>query len=165
MKFNNYPPDEIKRIEEISEFNEKMEEFLTKERSILSTQANSFITNIKREYLTREKIEIIFNSQAEALSMREEVNDKISTYLTKLSRNNAKIKVIRQEKQVFYLTGFQLKVGATEKKDLIEAHLAQNERYSQLLEVHIDHLRNLNKILESFAFAVKNSVDLLNFLN
>jgi hypothetical protein len=47
-----------------------------------------------------------------------------------------KIKKIRQDKFIFYATGFGIKTNLGEKTLLIDAHLAENERGIQLIEIN-----------------------------
>jgi hypothetical protein len=49
-----------------------------------------------------------------------------------------KNKKIRQDKFVFYATGFGLKTNTGEKSILIDAHLAENDRNILLIENHIE---------------------------
>ena len=51
-----------------------------------------------------------------------------------------------------------------EKGILIDGHLAENERTMELIESHIQFLRDTVKNLESLGFAIKNMVELMNYL-
>ena len=107
----------------------------------------------------------ILEAQSISLSFRQEINEQISVFLSKRSREDIKIKKIRQDKFIFYATGFGIKTNLGEKTLLIDAHLAENERGIQLIENHIQFLRDTLKNLETFGFSIKNMIELLNYLN
>ena len=74
------------------------------------------------------------------------------------------MKKLKQDKFVFYATGFGLKTNLGEKALLIDAHIAENERNLQLIDVHVDFLRNSSKNLETLGYTIKNIIELMNYL-
>ena len=93
------------------------------------------------------------------------LNEQINTFLTKRSRETAKSKVLRQNKFVFYATGFGIKTNLGEKGILIDGHLAENDRQIEQIENYITFLRDTVKNLESLGFAIKNMIELLNYFS
>jgi hypothetical protein len=106
----------------------------------------------------------ILNTQALALSFRQVLNEEVNLFLNKRSKEATKIKRLRQDRFVFYATGFGIKTNMGEKGILIDGHLAENERAMEIIESHIQFLRDTVKNLESLGFAIKNMVELMNYL-
>jgi hypothetical protein len=104
------------------------------------------------------------DTQALALSYRQILNEQINFFLNKRSKETTKIKRLRQDKFVFYATGFGIKTNLGEKGILIDGHLAENDRSLEVIESHIQFMRDTVKNLESLGFAVKNMIELMNYL-
>ena len=83
---------------------------------------------------------------------------------SKRSKSESTLKTLTQDKFIFYSTGFGLKTNLGEKKMLIEAHIAENDRNMQLIEAHIDFLRETVKTLESYQYSIRNIISLMDFL-
>ena len=92
------------------------------------------------------------------------LNEQINFFLNKRSKETTKIKRLRQDKFVFYATGFGIKTNLGEKGILIDGHLAENDRSLEIIESHIQFMRDTVKNLESLGFAVKNMIELMNYL-
>ena len=102
--------------------------------------------------------------QSLALTYRQLINEQISFFLNKRSKEEVKIKKLKQDKFVFYATGFGLKTNLGEKGLLIDAHISENDRNIQLIENYIEFLRSSSKNLESLGYTIKNIIDLMNYL-
>ncbi len=56
-------------------------------------------------------------------------------------------------------------MGSTQQQaHLIEAHLSENERSVKMIETYIEFMRDTAKNLESLSFAIKNKIELMNYL-
>ncbi|NDF16673.1 MAG: hypothetical protein EB079_01715 [Verrucomicrobia bacterium] len=107
---------------------------------------------------TNDKLEEFFNEK------RLEWNKQINFFLNKRSRETTKIKRLRQDKFIFYATGFGIKTNLGEKGILIDGHLAENDRILELIESYIEFLRDTTKNLESLGYSIKNMIELMNYL-
>lgn len=158
-----YNNDELIRINNAKETNQKLEEFFSNKREEWTKQITPLFEDIKGAF-NAEKSQIIIDIQANALTFRQMINEEISFFLNKRSREEVKIKKLRQEKFVFYAVGVGLKTGTAEKSLLIDAHIAENERNIQLIENYIEFIRASSKNLESLGYTVKNIIELMNYL-
>ena len=160
---NLYPQEEIDRINKSKETNDKLEEFFNQKREEWNNNLSPLFDVIKNK-LTIENSTKVFESQATSLSYRQIINEQISFFLNKRSKEEVKIKKIRQDKFVFYALGVGLKTNAGEKSTLIDAHLAENDRTILLIENYIEFLRSSSKNLESLGYTVKNIIELMSYL-
>jgi hypothetical protein len=160
---NLYLPEEVERINKSKEQNDKFEEFFNDKRGTWNKNIEPLFVTI-RDNFTLEKKDKIIDVQSLALSYRQTINEEISYFLNKRSKEEVKLKKIKQDKFVFYATGFGLKTNMGEKSVLIDAHIAENERSLQLIDVHVDFLRNSSKSLEALGFTIKNIIELMNYL-
>lgn len=160
---NVFSPEEVERLKKIEEMNDRMEEFFSEKR----TQWNSSIEplfKIMRENFRPESTQKIIDIQASALSFRQVINEEISLFLNKRSKEDIKLKKLKQDKFLFYATGFGLKTNLGEKSILIDAHTAQLERTVQIIDTHIEFLRASSKNLESLGYSIKTVIELFNYL-
>jgi hypothetical protein len=160
---NAYTQEEIDRINKVKETNDKLEEYFLQRREEWNNNLSPLFDVIKMS-LTTENSQKILEVQSLALSYRQALNEQISFFLNKRSKEEVKNKKIRQDKFVFYATGFGLKTNTGEKSILIDAHLAENDRNILLIENHIEFLRNSSKNLESLGYTIKNIIELMNYL-
>ena len=158
-----YTPEEVERINKIKETNDKLEEFFNQKREEWNHNLSPLFDVIKISF-TLENSSKITEVQSIALSYRQSLNEQISFFLNKRSKEEVKNKRIRQDKFVFYATGFGLKTNLGEKSILIDAHLAENDRNILLIENHIEFLRNCSINLESLGYTIKNIIELMNYL-
>lgn len=158
-----YTKEEIDRIDKIKETNDKLEEYFQLRREEWNSNLSPLFDVIKMS-LTAENASKIFEIQSLSLSYRQVLNEQISFFLNKRTKEEVKNKKIRQDKLIFYATGFGLKTNTGEKSILIDAHLAENDRNILLIENHVEFLRNSSKNLESLGYTIKNIIELMNYL-
>jgi hypothetical protein len=92
------------------------------------------------------------------------LTEQISSFLDRRSKQDVKLKRIKQDKFIWYATSFGVKTNMGEKSLLIEAHVAEEQRNIELIENYIEFLRQTSKNLESLQFTIKNIIDLFNYL-
>lgn len=158
-----YNNEEIARIEQAKKLNDSLEEFFLKKREKWTEEILPLFETIKLSF-TSENASKITDCQSLALSYRQNINLEISLFLNKRSKEEPKIKKLKQDKFIFYATGVGLKTNMGEKSLLIDAHIGENDRYLQLIETHIEFLRNTSKSLESLGYTIKNIIELMNYL-
>lgn len=161
---NIYKEEELEKIKKAKETNEKLEDFFESKRHDWNETLDPLFQVLKIDLENPKNFKEIIEAQALALTYRQNLNDQISLFLTKRSKESSKIKRLRQDKFIFYATGFGIKTNLGEKSILIDGHLAENDRTMELIENYIEFLRSCVKNLESFGFTIKNMVDLMNYL-
>ncbi len=160
---NIFTPEELDRINKLRESNDKMEDFFKEKREEWSKNVNEIFDTIK-ENLSPSDFKKVTNAQALALSYRQALNEQISYFLNRRSREDVKLKKLRQEKFLHYATGFGLKTNLSEKSILIDGHTSESERSMELIESYVEYLRDTVKSLESFQYSIKNLVSLYEYL-
>lgn len=158
-----FSKEELENIAKIEETNNRMEEFFMDKRSQWNKEIEPLF-KIMKENFKPESSQKIIDIQATGLSFRQALNEEISLFLNKRSKEDVKLKKIKQDKFLFYATGFGLKTNMGEKSILIDAHTAQIERAVQLIDTHIEFLRASSKNLESLGYAIKTIIELFNYL-
>jgi hypothetical protein len=161
---NLYNQEESDRINKVKETNDKLEEFFNSKRTEWNDNTEPLFKSLSIDISNPNNSGKILDTQALALSYRQILNEQINFFLNKRSRETSKIKKLRQDKFVFYATGFGIKTNLGEKGILIDGHLAESDRCVEIIESHIDFLRVTNKNLEGLSFAVKNMIELMNYL-
>jgi len=160
---NLYPQEELDRINKIKETNDKLEEFFNDKREEWTKNVEPLFDVIKSNF-TLESYSKVIDSQATSLTFRQRVNEQISFFLNKRSKEEVKLKKVKQDKFMFYALGIGLKTSLGEKNTLIDAHISENERNIQLIENYIEFLRSTSKNLESLGYTIKNIIELMNYL-
>ena len=159
-----FTQDEIDRITKAKETNDKLEEYFNDKRVEWSKNVDPLFKSLALDFSLPTSHKEILNTQALALSFRQVLNEEVNLFLNKRSKESTKIKRLKQDRFVFYATGFGIKTNMGEKGILIDGHLAENERAMEIIESHIQFLRDTVKNLESLGFAIKNMVELMNYL-
>lgn len=158
-----YTQDELDRISKIKETNDKLEEFFNSKRIEWSKMIEPLFLVLRIEINTQTSKQIM-ETQALCLSYRQLLTEQISIFLDRRSKQDVKLKRIKQDKFIWYATSFGVKTNMGEKTLLIEAHVAEEQRNVELIENYIEYLRQTNKNLESLQYTIKNIVDLFNYL-
>lgn len=160
---NVYTPEEVERINKLKETNDRLEEFFNNKRAEWSKLIEPLFEILKLEINTQTSKQIM-ETQSLCLSYRQLITEQISTFLDRRSKQDVKLKRIKQDKFIWYATSFGVKTNMGEKSLLIEAHVAEEQRNIELIENYIEYLRQTNKNLESLQFTIKNIIDLFNYL-
>ena len=161
---NLYNQEELDRIKKAKETNDKLEEFFNEKRSEWNKNVDPVFKVLSTDLTNPSNSKHVLDAQAIALSYRQQINEQVNFFLNKRTKETAKIKKLRQDKFIFYATGFGVKTNTGEKGILIDAHLAENDRSLELIESYIEFLRDTVKNLESFSYSIKNMIELMNYL-
>jgi hypothetical protein len=160
----SYNKEEIDRINKTKETNDKLEEFFKEKRDDWNKNITPLFKVLSLDLSNPSNSKQLLDAQSIALTFRQEMNEQINFFLNKRSRETTKIKKLRQDKFIFYATGFGIKTNLGEKGILIDGHLAENDRSMELIEAHIEFLRDTIRNLESFGYSIKNMIELMNYL-
>jgi hypothetical protein len=159
-----YTPEELEKINKIKETNDKLEEFFNQRRIDWNKNIEPLFVVISSDITNPSNSRLLLDSQATALSYKQQIIEQINHFLNKRGREVSKVKKLKQDKFIFYATGFGVKTSLGEKGILIDGHIAEYDRTINLIESYIDYLRDTIKNLESFSFSIKHMIDLLNYL-
>ena len=121
---NLYNQEELDRINKTRETNDKLEEFFNEKRTDWNKNIEPLFKVLGVDLSNPSNAKEILNAQSYALTHRQNINEQINYFLNKRSRETVKIKKLRQDKFVFYATGFGIKTNLGEKAILIDAHVA-----------------------------------------
>ena len=161
---NPYSQDEFDRISKVKETNDKLEEFFNDKRAEWNKNVEPLFKIIRVDLTNPSSAKDIMEAQSSALSYRQAISEQVNFFLNKRSKETTKIKKLRQDKFIFYATGFGIKTNLGEKGILIDGHLAENDRSLELIESYIEFLRDTTKNLESLSYSIKNMIELMNYL-
>lgn len=160
---NVYTSEEVERINKLKETNNRLEEFFDGKREEWKNNLEPLFDVVRLDINT-DTAKKITECQAMCLSYRQMLNDQMSVFLGKRSKQTVKLKRLKQDKFIFYATGFGVKTNAGEKSMLIESHVSEEQRNIELIENYIEFLRQSNRNLESLQFTIKNIIELFNLL-
>ncbi len=160
---NIYSNEELEKISKLKDTNDRLEDFFNSKREEWSKMIQPLFDVLKFEITTKTSQQIL-DTQALCLSYRQSLTEQISIFLDKRSKQDVKLKRIKQDKFIWYATSFGVKTNMGEKTLLIEAHVSEETRNVELIENYIEFLRQTNKNLESLQFTIKNIIELFNYL-
>jgi len=161
---NIYSSEEIERIEKIREVNDKLEDFFADKRAEWNQNLEPLYISV-RTNITRETAQNMIQAQSDCVMYRQLINEQISNFLNRRSKQDVKLKRVRQDKFLWYATSFGVKTNVGEKTLLIEGHVAEEQRNLELIENYVEFLRATSKNLEGLQFTIKNIIELNNILN
>lgn len=164
LSLSAYDENEIKRIENTKTKNDELENFFKTKRENWNENLIPILKSLELDLSNPSNVKKIVEKQSISLSYKQMINDQINYFLNKRSREEVKLKKLKQEKFIFYATGFGLKTQVSEKSMLISAHISENTRKMELIESYIEFLRDTNKTLDNFGYSVKNIIELMNYL-
>lgn len=148
---------------------EKLNTFIEDTKTLedkLNNESNNWTKIVKHQTKSiYGDIKKLIEHQAEIISYNQIASEEVKKYVLLLSKNNTQIKELIKQRYEFYSTKYQLNVkNDTTKKSLVEADIARIRQRSELLEIHIQFLRDTVSNLESLNYAVKNRIELMNAL-
>lgn len=169
MSFSLYEKEELEAIAKKEESNNRMEDFFNNKREIWTKDIQPILETAKLTY-NSENAQKIVDLQVDALVHRERLQNEIAFYLQQLSKEKVKYKRQEQDKLVWYALGksplnIQGKVSNSQMSNIIDGHLVEAKRATEIIETHIEHLRSLVKMLTDVGYQVKNTIELYNFLS
>lgn len=161
---NVYSEEEVDRIQKVKDTNDRLEDYFKEKREKWSENIKPLFTVLSLDLSNPSSAKKLLEAQASALTFKQTLNEEVNYFLNKRSKEETKIKRLKQDKFIFYATNFGVKTNMGEKTLLIDAHIAENDRAMQMIEMHIDFLRDSGKNLEIFGYSIKNMIELMNYL-
>lgn len=159
-----YSQEELDRISKMKEKNDKLEEYFKERREEWSKNLDPIFKVLQVDLKSPSNLRIVIETQTNILTYKQLVNEQVAYFLNRISKEMTNVKKLRQEKFVYYATGYSLKTNTGEKNILIDAHIAEWDRGIEIIQTHIDFLRDTGKTIESIAFSIKNMIELINYL-
>ena len=111
---NVYNQEELDRIARIRDTNDKLEDFFKNKRQEWKELIEPLFQVLKIE-LNSQTSKQIMEVQSTCLTYRQLLTEQISHFLDKRSRQDVKLKKIRQDKFIWYATSFGVKTNMGEK--------------------------------------------------
>lgn len=154
-----------KQEKSVVSINEKYYKISVDTEEILKIQRKTWAEKIDPLIMSlKDNFDKIYELQAYALSYRHQIGDEISFYTTKLSKVIAEQRRVKKDKFISYTMKFQIKLNTTEKNICIDADTSEMERYIELLQMHVEFLREAIKTIDNLNFGVKNKLALMEYL-
>ena len=99
--------------------------------------------------------------QAEVISVYQRVSENIKNMVYQLAKLMPKIKALKKQRFEYYAGALApYPNNASERNKLIEWDVALYDRKKDILDGHIDHLRNTLKNVDNMNFTIKNKIEL-----
>jgi len=108
---NVYDKAELERIKKVNESNDRMEEFLSNQREELEKNIEPLFKVLSIKFNDRESLGSVMDTQAVSLVHRQSISEKITFFLNRRSKESIKLKKLKQDKFIFYATGFGVKTN------------------------------------------------------
>jgi len=102
--------------------------------------------------------------QADVLSLRQKLQEDITMYMNRLAKEMSKFRKAKADRLEFYMHGFGIKTASTERTAMIDRDLSEKKRNVELLESHIEFLRESRYSCDQIQYAVKNLVGLMAYI-
>lgn len=139
--------------------NDKIQDFLEQQRLKWSNEIQPLFTALKSGD-PKEFIDL----QANALSLRQRLVDEISIYLNKISKDRTKLNKSSADRIEYYMHGFGMKHTDRQQREMIDRDLAQMKRSMELLESHVDFLRETKIGCDNIGYGVKNRLGFMAYI-
>lgn len=146
-------------LEELSYNNDCIEVFFEKQHSYYSA-----LLNKAYEKLAERDYKMFAPLSARVLAIRQSIQDDITKNMSKLSKANSKYRQTYGDRVDYYTTGFGLKVSDSTRKNLIERDLSERIRQKEMIENHIEFLRECRISCDQIGYAIKNLTQLSGLL-
>lgn len=138
---------------------QKTEDFLEKQRASWNRKLDPLYNKLKQDP------DSLLELQSTVLSYRQMITEEIAMFMNKLSRDIVLMKNAKSDRYMFYATGFGLKTNLQEKKLLIDSELAELEHKKEILETHLEFLKEAKVMCDNLGWAVKNRIEIYNLVS
>ena len=113
---NPITQEEKDRIDKVKKKNENMEQFFVEKRAQWNKSSEEIYTIVSIDLSATSSAKEVFEAQAKALTLRQQISDTINYFINKRSSESSNLKALIQEKTVYYLIGFPVKASAGSSK-------------------------------------------------
>jgi len=120
---------------------------------------NETITNMAKKLSCSSKDVVAL--QSDVSSQRQQINEQIKARSYDLYKMMPKIKSARKQRFEYYAGALSpYATNSSERTKLIEWDLATLDHKKDILDVHIEFLRESMKVMDNIGFAIKNKISL-----
>jgi hypothetical protein len=113
----------------------------------------------------RGNIQKIPEVESDIINYKQLADADIRKYSLMLYKDNSSLKPLKKKRFEFYMTSYQIKLkNSSDIKGLVEADIAKIQYKLDVLEAHINFLRDTSSNLKTLSYSVKNRIELLNIL-
>ena len=170
--FSFFDKEEIARIFETNQSNDRIEELLNKKIQNWKSEIDP-LTKLMNVTFNAENAKKVMEVQSTALSLRLKLIDEMAIYAQLRLKESVKYKKLYHEKSIWYSLGGLPGSCPIKVKEhfnpqaitkLIDAHVAESERTMELIEIHIESLKAFAKALSDIGYNIKNMIEYNNFL-
>ena len=156
LDYNKATKKEIQASWEFYEArNEKLEDIYAAERASWDEDRN----NVVQLFTTSDMMRIVNEVQTANLSFRSRVMERITSTLRLYSKENNKLKIALGDRREFYAIGNGVKYSDTQTKDLLNRDLSSVQRNVEIIETHVEYLREIIKWSDQIGYAIKNKIE------
>lgn len=145
--------------EKIFSANEKVQDLLETHRQKWSGEIHPLF-----EALKTGDVKEFNDIQAKALSLRQRLTEEITNYLSKISKDRTKLNKCSADRTEYYMHGFGMKTTDRQQREMIDRDLAQTKRSMEMLELHVEFLKETRLACDHIGYAVKNRLGFMNYL-
>jgi hypothetical protein len=139
--------------------NQRLDEWLEKQRVEYGEKIKPLLTTLGLKDLLGT-----IQLQSDALNLRQEVCEDIARFMVKYSAQKMAVRKATADRMEFYMTGFGVKTSVAERVQMIDRDLRENQRGLELIETHMEYLRDLRSTCDNIGYAMKNRVSMLGYI-
>lgn len=135
--------------------NERTEAFFKDERDGWDEEKKIIQDILQSKDLER----ICFELQYSNLAFRSRCMERITSVMNRMSKQTNQYKKVLGDRRQYYLTNFGLKISDTQTKEMLNRDLSELQRNIEILEIHIEYLRESIKWSDQNGYIVKNMIE------
>ncbi|SRR6266403_1965584 len=139
--------------------NDKIQDFLDQQRQKWSNEIHPLF-----DALRSSDAKMFLDIQANSLSLRQKLTEEITNYLSKISKDKTKLNKCLADRTEYYMHGFGMKTTDRQQREMINRDLAQTQRSMEMLELHVEFLRETRVACDNIGYAVKNKLGFMTYL-
>jgi hypothetical protein len=139
--------------------NQKVKDYLFEERERYNAKLGKLITTLgDKDILNTIML------QSDMLNVRQEIVDDISKWATKYASQKSTYSKSVADRMEYYMHGFGLKTTNGEKTQMMDRDLREVKLGLELIEQHIEFLRDTRSSCDNIGYAMKNRTVMLQYL-
>jgi len=152
-------PDDTSKLDQYRQSTQNLEKQLDSEHknwdSLMAKTAKLLKGDAKNLYIV----------DADITNYRQMTTSEIRTYALMIYKENKSLKPLVKARFEWYSTKYQISIkNSGDKMKLIESDVAEIQYRIDLLENHVEFLKDTGNNLKQMGYTVKNRLELLNLL-
>jgi hypothetical protein len=152
-------PDEKSKLDQYIQSTKQLEQQLETE----SKNWNYIMSDLSKKL--KGKANDLYIVDADITNYKQIVTDEVRTYALMIYKENKMLKPMIKARFEYYETKYQLNVkNSGDRMKLIESDVANIKYKIDLIENHVEFLKETGSNLKQMGYTVKNRLELLNLL-